>query len=166
MARSSRKAAKVWTPAASRCQSGPERRNMPSGMLSLQNPIGRPTTVVSIPSSSAFAATAIPYGPAPTTSSDVWSTSPSQSCRRQDLTVRVMRPAEPASVIVAAARTPVGRFGGVFRNTPAVELGAVALRAAVQRASAAAGAGDPERLAAQIDYVLMGHVIQAGLGQN
>jgi acetyl-CoA C-acetyltransferase len=70
------------------------------------------------------------------------------------------------SVIVAAARTPVGRFGGTFRDVPAVDLGAAAIRAAIDRASVASAAGDPDALAAQVDYVLMGHVLQAGLGQN
>jgi hypothetical protein len=47
MARSSRYASRVWTAAASRCQPGRERRNIPSGMCSRQKPIGRPTTTVS-----------------------------------------------------------------------------------------------------------------------
>ena len=46
---------------------GPERRYMPSGMLSVQKPRGRPTTIVSMPFSIALAAVAIPYGPAPIT---------------------------------------------------------------------------------------------------
>jgi acetyl-CoA C-acetyltransferase len=60
------------------------------------------------------------------------------------------------SVIVAGARTPIGRFGGGFRDVPAVDLGAAAIREALARA------GIP---ADQVDYVLMGHVIQAGAGQ-
>ena len=60
------------------------------------------------------------------------------------------------SVIVAGARTPIGKFGGGFRDLPAVDLGAAAIREAIGRA------GIP---ADQVDYVLMGHVIQAGAGQ-
>ena len=60
------------------------------------------------------------------------------------------------SVIVAGARTPIGKFGGGFRDLPAVELGAAAIREALSRAGVA---GE------QIDYVLMGQVLQAGAGQ-
>jgi acetyl-CoA C-acetyltransferase len=60
------------------------------------------------------------------------------------------------SVIVAAVRTPVGRFGSALRSRSAVELGAVAIREAVARA------GVPP---AAVDYVLMGQVLQAGAGQ-
>jgi len=60
------------------------------------------------------------------------------------------------SVIVAGARTPIGKFGGGFRDVAAVDLGAAAIREALARAGIP---GD------QIDYVLMGHVIQAGAGQ-
>jgi len=59
--------------------------------------------------------------------------------------------------LVSAARTPIGKFGGAFVETPAVDLGAVAIRAAVERA------GLPE--GAAIDEVLMGQVLQAGAGQ-
>src|SRR5712691_3833831 len=59
--------------------------------------------------------------------------------------------------IVSAARTPIGKFGGAFVNTPATELGGVAIRAAVERAHL------PENT--PIDDVLMGQVIQAGAGQ-
>ena len=59
--------------------------------------------------------------------------------------------------LVSAARTPIGKFGGAFVNTPATELGGVAIRAAVERAGLPAGA--------TIDEVLMGQVIQAGAGQ-
>jgi acetyl-CoA C-acetyltransferase len=60
------------------------------------------------------------------------------------------------SIIVAGARTPIGRFGGGFRDVPAVGLGAAAIREALARS------GIPPD---QVDYVLMGHVIQAGAGQ-
>src|SRR3954447_17328200 len=46
---SARKAWKVFSPATSRCQSGPERSDMPAGMCSRQNPIGAPTVTVSMP---------------------------------------------------------------------------------------------------------------------
>jgi acetyl-CoA C-acetyltransferase len=42
------------------------------------------------------------------------------------------------SVIVAGARTPIGRFGGAFRDLKAVELGGLAVRAALDRAGVAA----------------------------
>jgi acetyl-CoA C-acetyltransferase len=60
------------------------------------------------------------------------------------------------SVIVTGARTPIGKFGGGFRDVPAVDLGAAAIREALRRA------GIPPD---QIDYVIMGQVIQAGTGQ-
>ncbi len=59
--------------------------------------------------------------------------------------------------IVSAARTPIGKFGGALSTTPAVQLGGVAIRAAVERA------GLPE--GTPIDEVLMGQVLQAGVGQ-
>jgi acetyl-CoA C-acetyltransferase len=58
--------------------------------------------------------------------------------------------------ILSAARTPIGKFGGGLSTTPATDLGATAIRAAVQRAGIA-----PER----VDEVIMGQVIQAGAGQ-
>jgi acetyl-CoA C-acetyltransferase len=60
-------------------------------------------------------------------------------------------------VIVSAVRTPVGTFGGAFRDIPATELGAHAVRAALERAGIDGG---------QVDEVLLGCVLQAGLGQN
>ena len=59
--------------------------------------------------------------------------------------------------LVSAARTPIGKFAGALAEVPAVELGGVAIRAAVERA------GLPE--GSPIDEVLMGQVIQAGAGQ-
>jgi acetyl-CoA C-acetyltransferase len=59
--------------------------------------------------------------------------------------------------VVSAARTPIGKFGGALAGVPAVELGGVAIRAAVERA------GLPE--GTPIDEVLMGQVLQAGAGQ-
>ena len=61
-----------------------------------------------------------------------------------------------SSGITSIARTPIGKFGGVFRNVSAVDLGAVAIRAALERAGLRAE---------KIDEVLFGHVIQAGTGQ-
>ena len=61
-----------------------------------------------------------------------------------------------SSVIASIARTPIGKFGGAFRGVPAVDLGATAIRATLERA----GLG-----AEKIDEVLFGHVIQAGTGQ-
>ena len=60
--------------------------------------------------------------------------------------------------IVSAARTPIGKFGGALAGVPATELGGVAIRAAVERAGL-----EPE--SARIDEVLMGQVLQAGVGQ-
>ena len=59
--------------------------------------------------------------------------------------------------IVSAARTPIGKFGGALSSVPATELGGVAIRAAFERA------GLPE--GTPIDEVLMGQVLQAGVGQ-
>jgi acetyl-CoA C-acetyltransferase len=59
--------------------------------------------------------------------------------------------------LVSAARTPIGKFGGALATVPAVELGGVAIRAAVERAGLPDGT--------QIDEVLMGQVLQAGAGQ-
>ena len=59
-------------------------------------------------------------------------------------------------MIVAGARTPFGKFGGAFKDVPAVSLGAHAIRAALQRS----GVGFD-----QVDYVIMGQVLQAGAGQ-
>jgi acetyl-CoA C-acetyltransferase len=60
------------------------------------------------------------------------------------------------SVIVAAVRTPFGRLGGGLKDKEATELGAVAIRAALDRVDVA----DDE-----VEYVMMGQVLQAGAGQ-
>src|SRR5438105_10551303 len=60
------------------------------------------------------------------------------------------------SVIVSGARTPIGKFGGGLRGQPAVALGAHAIRHALERSGVA-----PD----QVDYVIMGQVVQAGAGQ-
>jgi acetyl-CoA C-acetyltransferase len=62
-----------------------------------------------------------------------------------------------SSVIVAGARTPVGRLMGSLKSLSASDLGAVAISAALDRAGVAAD---------QVDYVIMGQVLQAGGGQN
>ena len=59
--------------------------------------------------------------------------------------------------LVSAARTPIGKFGGAFVDTPATTLGGVAIRAAFERS------GLPE--GTPVDEVLMGQVLQAGVGQ-
>ncbi|PTW63318.1 acetyl-CoA acetyltransferase [Breoghania corrubedonensis] len=60
-------------------------------------------------------------------------------------------------VIVSATRTPVGAFNGAFGNTPAHELGTVAIREALSRASVEAS---------DVDEVIFGQVLTAGQGQN
>jgi acetyl-CoA C-acetyltransferase len=60
------------------------------------------------------------------------------------------------SVIVAGARTPIGRLLGALKDKSAAELGGVAIKGALDRAGVS---GD------QVDYVIMGQVIQAGAGQ-
>ena len=61
-----------------------------------------------------------------------------------------------SSVIVSAARTAIGKFGGAVSGLPAVDLGAHAIRGALERGGLS---GE------QIDYVIMGQVLQAGTGQ-
>ena len=60
------------------------------------------------------------------------------------------------SVIVSSARTPIGKFGGQISHLSAVQLGAHAIKATLERAGIG---GD------QVDYVIMGQVLQAGTGQ-
>jgi acetyl-CoA C-acetyltransferase len=66
------------------------------------------------------------------------------------------RTTDGGSVIVAGARTPIGKFGGSLSSLPAVELGGVAIRGALERSGIEPG---------EVDYVLMGQVLQAGAGQ-
>ncbi len=61
------------------------------------------------------------------------------------------------AVIIAACRTAIGKFQGSLSPFSAVELGAFAVREAVRRAGIEAG---------QVDEIIMGNVVQAGLGQN
>lgn len=60
-------------------------------------------------------------------------------------------------VIISAARTAIGKFQGALKPLTAPEIGAVAVRAAIERACVDAS---------QVDEVIMGSVLQAGLGQN
>jgi acetyl-CoA C-acetyltransferase len=61
------------------------------------------------------------------------------------------------SVIVAGARTPIGRLSGGLKSLSAADLGGVAIKSALEKSGV-----DPD----QVDYVVMGQVIQAGAGQN
>jgi acetyl-CoA C-acetyltransferase len=60
------------------------------------------------------------------------------------------------SIIAGGARTPIGKLSGALKGFPAVELGGIAIKAALEKAGVT---GD------QVDYVIMGHVLQAGAGQ-
>jgi len=60
------------------------------------------------------------------------------------------------SVIVSAVRTPFGRLGGGLAKLPATELGSAAMRSALERAGIEPG---------EVEYVIMGQVLQAGAGQ-
>jgi acetyl-CoA C-acetyltransferase len=62
----------------------------------------------------------------------------------------------PGSVIVSTARTPIGKLSGALASFTAMDLGAIAIKAALERG----GVG-----AEQVDYVVMGQVLQAGQGQ-
>lgn len=61
------------------------------------------------------------------------------------------------AVIVSACRTPVGRFQGTLAEIPATTLGGIVIAEALRRAGVEGG---------QVDEVIMGNVLQAGLGQN
>jgi acetyl-CoA C-acetyltransferase len=62
----------------------------------------------------------------------------------------------PGSVIASSARTPIGKLSGSLGSFTAMDLGGVAIKAALERAGVA-----PD----QVDYVIMGQVLQAGQGQ-
>lgn len=62
----------------------------------------------------------------------------------------------PGSVIIAGARTPIGKLSGALAQFSAAELGGFAISAALERAGVSPG---------DVDYVIMGHVLQAGAGQ-
>ena len=63
---------------------------------------------------------------------------------------------ENEAVILSAARTPIGKFQGALASLPATQLGAIAVKAAVERAGIKAE---------DIEEVIMGNVVSAGLGQ-
>jgi len=65
--------------------------------------------------------------------------------------------ASDSIVVASAARTPVGSFNGAFANTPAHELGVVAIKAALERAKVDAK---------DVDEVIMGQILTAAQGQN
>src|SRR6188474_3781296 len=60
-------------------------------------------------------------------------------------------------VVLGGCRTPIGSFGGAFKDVSAVDLGAVAVKEAVRRSGAR-----PD----QVDEVILGCILQAGLGMN
>src|SRR3979411_1937925 len=62
----------------------------------------------------------------------------------------------PKTVILGAARTPIGKMGGGLSSLDATELGSIAIEAALERAAV-----EPE----QVEHVVMGQVLQAGQGQ-
>src|SRR5680860_1138754 len=62
----------------------------------------------------------------------------------------------PGSVIVTGARTPIGKLSGAYASMAATDLGGVAITGAMER---------PGTTPDQVDYVVMGQVIQAGAGQ-
>src|SRR3954467_14846252 len=62
----------------------------------------------------------------------------------------------PQTVILGAARTPIGKLGGGLASLDATELGGIAIKAALERADVG-----PE----EVQHVVMGHVLQAGAGQ-
>jgi len=61
------------------------------------------------------------------------------------------------ALIVSAVRTPIGTFGGTLRDIPATDLGALVVQEALKRAGLAPG---------QVDEVILGNILQAGLGLN
>ncbi len=63
----------------------------------------------------------------------------------------------PGSILVSYARTPIGKLSGSLATLPATELGGLAITAALARAGL-----QPD----QVDHVIVGHVLQAGQGQN
>jgi acetyl-CoA C-acetyltransferase len=61
-----------------------------------------------------------------------------------------------STVIVAGARTPIGKLSGALKDFTAMDLGGIAIKGALDKAGVSAD---------QVDYVIMGHVLQAGQGQ-
>src|SRR5919106_3554526 len=62
----------------------------------------------------------------------------------------------PGSVIIGSARTPIGKLSGAFTELSAMDLGGVAIKAALERAGVSVD---------DVDYVVMGQVLGAGQGQ-
>jgi acetyl-CoA C-acetyltransferase len=86
----------------------------------------------------------------------IMSTSPpDRTCCRGEREIKERAMSSPI-VILAGARTPIGKLSGSLSSFSAVQLGGMAIEAALQRAGLG---GD------QVDYVYMGHVLQAGAGQ-
>src|SRR5712691_838906 len=77
----------------------------------------------------------------------------SQQLEREDIVMAELQDA----VIVSGVRTAIGTYGGGLAEVPAVKLGEICIRAALQRADLKAN---------QVNEVIMGNVLQAGLGQN
>ncbi len=73
-----------------------------------------------------------------------------------------MSDASTSPVILAAKRTPVGRFFGGLSSTPATKLGSYAIRGALDSIDALSG----DKAGEHVDECIMGHVVQAGCGQN
>lgn len=73
-----------------------------------------------------------------------------------------MSDASTSPVILAAKRTPVGRFFGGLSSTPATKLGSYAMRGALDAVDALSG----DKANEHVDECIMGHVVQAGCGQN
>jgi acetyl-CoA C-acetyltransferase len=69
----------------------------------------------------------------------------------------VSAPSSPRVALLSAVRTPIGKYGGALKGIPAVRLGTVAVRAALERARVPA---------AEVPELFLGHCIQAGSGQN
>ena len=67
------------------------------------------------------------------------------------------RPLTETAVVVAGCRTPIGKFQGALSSLKATELGAIVVREAVRRAGVKPG---------DVEEVILGNVLQAGLGQN
>jgi len=63
----------------------------------------------------------------------------------------------PDAFLLSGARTPIGKYLGALAEVPAVQLGALALKAALERAGVTG---------ARVDEVIMGNALQAGVGQN
>src|SRR5947209_20128199 len=61
------------------------------------------------------------------------------------------------ALILSAVRTPIGKYLGAFTDVPAAQLGASAIAEALRRANVPAD---------RVDEVIVGNVLQAGLGQN